>query len=167
MEDASTASVLLNLADYLIIGVIALSVLISLIRGFVKEAFSLLAWGAALWLAAKYCAKLATLFADKIETPSLRLVIAFGLLFLAVLIVGMFISYLLSQMVQKTGLSGTDRLLGVIFGLSRGVLVIAVVIMAASFTHLPQQPAWESSLLIPHFQVMADWLHHFLPRSIA
>lgn len=167
MIDQETVTQLISKADYLIIGFIALSVVISFIRGFVKEAISLITWILAIWISINYCSLLSDLLVHEVQMPTLRLLIAFAVLFLGTLILGAIVNYVVSLLVKKTGLSGTDRILGVVFGLTRGVLVIAVIVMAANLTHLPQQPAWQTSLLLPQFQMMAQWLNQFLPSGLS
>jgi membrane protein required for colicin V production len=155
-----------TLADYIIIAILVLSLLISLVRGFVREALSLVIWAAAFWIAFTFYTTLANLLINLIHTPSLRMITAFGALFLATLVIGALISYLLAQLIDRTGLSGTDRMLGVAFGLARGVLLVAVLIMLAQLTPLQQDPWWKDSVLIPHFQPIEQWLRGLLPQSV-
>jgi membrane protein required for colicin V production len=153
-------------ADYIIIAIIGLSLLISLVRGFVREALSLVIWVAAFWISFNFYTILAGLLESLIHTPSLRMITAFGSLFLATLLLGALVSYLIAQLIDKTGLSGTDRVLGIVFGGARGVLLVAVLIMLAQLTPLPQDPWWKGSLLIPHFQPIEQWLHGLLPPTV-
>lgn len=156
-----------SLADYIIIAIIGLSLLISVVRGFVREALSLVMWIAAFWIAFTFYTTLASLLLNIIHTPSLRIIVAFGALFLATLLLGAFISFLVAQLIDKTGLSGTDRVLGLAFGFARGVLLVTVLIMLAKLTPLPQDPWWKTSLLIPHFQPIEEWLRNLLPQSVS
>ena len=151
----------MNLADGIILFIIAASALISVRRGFTREAFSLLTWVAAFIVARLFSPALEVLLADSIETPSLRLAVAFGLLFTVTLIVGALINHLLGELIRVTGLSGTDRLLGMVFGALRGALV--VVVLVALGHHLFSEDAWwRESLLVPHFAMLEDW-----PRRLA
>lgn len=147
-----------NWADYVIIGIVILSAIISLVRGFVKEALSLIVWVLAFWIALNFCTELARLLESHIETPSLRLGVGFLLLFLVVLIIGSFVNYLLGQLVKKTGLTGTDRMLGVLFGVARGIILVALLILLAGLTSIPQDPWWQNSALLPKFQGITNWL---------
>jgi membrane protein required for colicin V production len=153
--------------DYLIIAVIAISALISLWRGFIREAFSLIVWVLAFWVALTFFHLLATYLVGLVETPSLRLGLAFGLLLLATLLVGGLVNLLVVQLIQKTGLSGTDRVIGVVFGIARGVLLICILVWAAGLTPLPNDPWWKESQLVPYFQELALWLRDQLPADIA
>lgn len=157
---------MMNWADYAIMGVIGLSLLISFIRGFVREALSLVTWIAAIWIAWHFYTDLANLLTDIIHTPSFRLIASFAILFIATLFVGAFVNYLLTQLIDNTGLSGTDRMLGIIFGAARGLLVVTVLIILARLTPLPQDDWWKDSLLIPRFASLELWMHDILPASV-
>ncbi|GAB3098608.1 CvpA family protein [Aestuariicella hydrocarbonica] len=148
----------MNWADWTIIGILAVSSLIGLKRGFVKEALSLVCWAAAFLVAMTFHQPLAALLADTIPTPSVRQMIAFGGLFTATLIVGAMVNYLIGELVRMTGLSGTDRLFGMIFGLARGgVVVLAILLLLPPLVPVDQDPWWRQSVVIPHFLTMEDW----------
>ena len=153
--------------DYFIIGIIALSALIGVFRGFVREAFSLVIWIAAFWIAWTFFREFSQYLIQWISLPSARLGVSFAIIMITVLIIGGIVNYLLSQLVEHTGLSGTDRLLGIFFGIGRGAIIIAIVILLAGLTPLPQDPWWNQSLLIEYFQDLSLWLKSFLPEDIA
>jgi len=153
--------------DYVIVGIIALSTVMSLVRGFVREALSLALWVLAFWVAFSFFRDLAVYLEPHIAVPSARLGAAFAILFLTTLILGALINFLIVQLVQKTGLSGTDRLLGMLFGATRGVLLVAIMVLLAGLTALPNDDWWKHSQLIPYFQQLALWLRNWLPEDIA
>lgn len=153
--------------DYVIIGLIALSAIISLVRGFVREAISLVTWIAAFWVALLFFRELAVHLEPWIEVPSLRYGAAFAILLLLSLLLGGLVGFLLGQLVDKTGLSGTDRLIGVFFGLARGAVLVAILVLLAGLTPIPEDPWWQGSQLIPYFQQLAVWLQSLLPPDIA
>lgn len=156
----------MNWADYIIIGIIALSVIISLWRGLFKEVLGLTVWGVAAWLAFKYSNQAQALFENSITVPSARMAVGFGLVFIAALIGGGMISFLLGKLIKSTGLSGTDRFLGMFFGVARAGVLMIVLVMAAGFTPLPKDPWWQQSALLPHFESLADWASQFLPPNM-
>lgn len=157
----------MNWVDYSILAIIGISVLISIWRGFTKEALSLAGWILAAWVALTFADKLDALLEPHIEVPSLRLMVAFAILFIATLFLAGFINYLAVQVIKKTGLSGTDRMVGVFFGIARGCVVVAVVVLVAGMTPVPQDPWWKASQLMHYFQDMAIWIRQFLPADIA
>lgn len=152
--------------DFAIIGILFLSSLISLIRGFVKEAFSLGGWILAFWVSMSFAVSLSHLFEKTIDDPTGRLLVAFGALFLLTLMVSSVINFFVTRLIQRTGLSGTDRFLGVIFGLIRGMLVVTVLVLLAGMTNLPKEPWWDDSLLLFRFQAIAEWMSVYLPDNL-
>jgi len=153
--------------DYLIIGIVALSALISLVRGFMREALSLGAWVLAFWVSWTFFRELAVYFNSWIEVPSVRLGVAFILLLVATLVIGGLVNYLVGQLVDKTGLTGTDRMIGVFFGIARGALLVGIAVLLAGLTAIPSDPWWHQSILISYFQDLAIWLRELLPPDIA
>jgi membrane protein required for colicin V production len=150
----------MNNADYVILGIIALSSLLSLKRGFTLEAVSLATWVAAFVLASLFSVPLAVVLADQIETPSLRQPAAFLLLFIGTLIVGALLKRLFKELVRSSGLSAADRVLGVGFGVARGLILVVVALsFMKDFKKLEfsKDPWWQQSLLIPHMLTVENW----------
>ena len=157
----------LAVVDYFIIGILVISTLISLVRGFVKEVISLITWVMAFVIAMAFSPMAAQWLPEVIDIPSMRVAAAFLALFIVVLLIGGIINWAISKAVEKTGLSGTDRSIGLIFGVARGVFIVAVLILLAGLTTMPQEPWWQKSLLVPHFTVVTLWIHALLPESMA
>ncbi|HEC73540.1 MAG TPA: CvpA family protein [Methylophaga aminisulfidivorans] len=153
--------------DYLIIGIVLLSAVISIVRGFMREVLSLASWILAFWVALLFYSNLSTLLADYIATPSIRLFLAFFVLFAVTLILGAMVNHLICQVVEKTGLTGTDRALGIVFGLIRGVALVTILVLAAGATPMPADSWWQNSLLIEQFINLAIWVRDLLPADIA
>ena len=148
----------MGIADTIILGIIGVSVLISIMRGFVKEAMSLVIWILAIWVAVSYYSPLDAKLINSIESPSVRVVTAFAILFVGTLVVGAIINRVLSVVVKQSGLSGTDRMLGIFFGTARGLLIIGVLVLLAKETELPRENWWKESNFLGHFQELAGWL---------
>lgn len=158
----------MNGADWVIAVVIAISALISLKRGFVREALSLAVWILALVVAFAFHARLATMLGTWVDPPSLRFVLAFASLFLVTLVLGALLARALGELVRVTGLTGTDRVLGMVFGCGRGVLVcLAVLALLPMALPVHQDEWWQQSLLIPHFMVLEEWAREVFPGALA
>jgi len=156
----------MNGADLAILAIALISMLVSLFRGFVREAFSLLVWIAAGYLALRASGPLALEMSPWIEMPSVRLIVAFVGVFVTVLIVGGLCNFLLGKLVSSTGLSGTDRLLGALFGVLRGAAIVLAAVIVARFTPFPNDPWWQSSQLLPQFERTAIWAVSQFPESL-
>ncbi|WP_074012224.1 colicin V production protein [Candidatus Sodalis sp. SoCistrobi] len=151
--------------DYVIIGIIVISALVSLIRGFVREALSLVTWACAFFVASHYYSYLAIYF-TRFEEQMVRNGIAIALLFVATLIVGAIVNYVISSLVERTGLSGTDRVLGVCFGALRGVLIVsAALFFLDTFTGFSHSQDWQQSQLIPQFSGIIRWFFDYLQST--
>lgn len=147
----------MNWADWVILGILAISALLSLRRGFVKEALSLVTWVSAFVVARLFSGALSVVLEKYIETPSIRMAVSFALLFVLILILGAIIANLFEMLVNATGLSATDRVLGMGFGVARGALVVVVLVALAAQTPAVEDVWWGQSQLIPHFELMESW----------
>ena len=146
-----------NWVDLLFFSTIGVSALLSLVRGFIKEALSLVVWLVAGVLAWLFGGSLAQHLTPYIDSPVARVVVACTALFLVTLLAGGLLTFLIGRLVQITGLSGTDRFLGIFFGAARGALLVTVVVGLASLTPVVEEPVWRESSMVPHFLLVADW----------
>lgn len=151
--------------DYAILGILAISSLVGLLRGFIKEVFSLVVWAAAFVVAYRFADDVASLMEVQVTLPSARTAIGFIGLFIVVLVIGGLINYLLGRLVESTGLSGTDRLLGGFFGVARGVAIVVAGILVTGFTPLPADGWWKESRMIQSFMPLVTWSSGFLPDA--
>jgi len=153
--------------DIAIVALIVLSAVLSLFRGFIKEALALASWLVALWIAMIFYEDVAAVLAKWISEPSLQKILAFSILFITVLLLGAAANYLASKLVAKTGLAGTDRMLGVVFGMVRGAVIVAILVLLAGLTPLPHDHWWQDSQLLKYFQDFAMWMRGYLPKEIS
>lgn len=153
--------------DIVILAIILLSTLISLVRGFVREAFSLAVWVLAFWVSWSFFRDLEVPLQAWIESPTVRLGVAFAALMIAALVVGGLVNFLIIQLVERTGMSGSDRLIGMVFGAARGVLLVAVLVLLAGLTPMPEEDWWLESGLVGYFQELSYWLRDLLPPEFA
>lgn len=148
----------MNEIDWIIIGILGISGFISLLRGFVKEAISLFIWVIALILAISLAPKLALILSQWLSHPALQMIIAFVLIFIGTLIVGGLVNQIIYALLKKAGLGYLDRLLGVVFGVLRGsIIVIACLIIVPSVIAVEEHQLWKDSQLIPKFLLLEDW----------
>lgn len=147
----------MNWADWTILAIVGISTLIGLYRGFVREILSLLTWIAAFVIAMMFRDELAPLLSRLVDTPSLQVIAAFAIIFIFTLLAGAGLNMTLSAFVKATGLSGTDRVLGMVFGLLRGAIVVmALLILAPALVPVEQDVWWRESALIPRFLAFED-----------
>ncbi|MDX1504064.1 MAG: CvpA family protein [Spongiibacter sp.] len=148
-----------NWADWAIITIVVVSSLISLLRGFVKEALSLLSWAAAFFIAVAFHSQMVEMLSSMVDKVYLRDILAYVVLFTASLVVGSLLTHFVAEVVKRTGLSGTDRLLGMIFGTTRGLIVVLalLVLLPSLLTDVEKDDWWLESVLIPEFLLMRDW----------
>ena len=152
--------------DYAILALILLSTLVGALRGFIKEALSLMVWFVAFFVAYQYGGHLADLMQNQVTLPSSRTAMAFTGLFIAVLLVGGLLIYLVGRLVESTGISGTDRLLGSVFGAARGLALVVLVLLVAGFTPIPADPWWKQSAMISRLMPLVGWATNFLPQNL-
>ncbi|MFI4918272.1 MAG: CvpA family protein [Legionellales bacterium] len=156
----------LQWVDIAIISIIGLSVLTGLFRGFVKELVALCVWVLAIWLGYHYAASLDPWLSGYIQDKTVRTVVAFiGILF-ATLLAGGIVNTLLSFILKRSGLSGTDRTLGMCFGFLRGVFIVALIMVAMKMTSFPYQQYTHDSTLYARFDPLVDWLSEHMPAFI-
>jgi membrane protein required for colicin V production len=134
--------------DYVIVGIVAVSAMIGLVRGVVREVLSLAVWALAVILALTFSDQLADALANRIDSTSVRYVAAFVMIFVATLIVGGIVQWLVMRLVETTGLTGTDRLIGLVFGGLRGAVVCIVAVIALR-PFVADESWWQASRIIP------------------
>ncbi|NII09105.1 CvpA family protein [Oleiagrimonas sp. C23AA] len=156
----------MNWADYTILAILAVSVLMGLWRGFVAEVLALLIWIAAFWVAWSFGDRVARFFDGLISLPSARMLVGYGLCFLGVLLLGALLRFVMARLIEGTGLTGSDRMLGMLFGLARGALVVTLAVFLLGFTPVTRDPWWHQSQLMPTFEGAAGWLSDRLPDTV-
>lgn len=157
----------MNWVDYTILAILMISALISVLRGFVREALSLLGWIVAFWVAVTYSAPLEAYLVPYINVPSVRQAAAFVALFVGVLLTTAVLMYLVGLLVKKTEITGTDRMLGMFFGLARGAVLVGLLVLLAGLTAVPGDPWWKESMLLPHFERLAVEIKSLMPPEVA
>ena len=155
------------MTDIIILVIIALPALVGLLYGFLNIAFSLLAWTLAIVLSAKFTPVFSPLLENFIQQPLLRMVLAFVGLFVISLVILTGIGFLIVKLLGRTGLTATDRILGLFFGMGLGAVIVQVMVFMAGFTALPGEDWWNRSLIMQPFERVSVWAERYLPDSIA
>lgn len=143
--------------DYILLAVLIVSISVGIFRGFFKEALSLVTWVVALWASFRFAHLLEPLLAA-VSSEALKMWAARIIAFILILIAGGLINALVGMLVDKTGLSGTDRVLGMLFGAARGVLIIGIVVMMFRLLELDQESWWSESVVIRYSEPVAQRL---------
>lgn len=152
--------------DYVFLLILLVSVLISVVRGLVKEVLSLLSWVGA-FVVAKYGAPVvAGWLSGFIEHPKIRIAFGFVLVMVASVLLFSLLSLQIVKLVKMTGLTGTDRALGVFFGLARGVVIAVLLVLVLSLTPLPQERYWREAFFRYPLETMASWMQPRLPMNV-
>jgi len=153
--------------DYAVIGVFAASLVVGALRGLVREVLSIFGWVIAFLAANLLAGPLGPLMPQAIPSPELRVAAAFVAVFVASLIVTTLLGLLLSKIVKAVGLGGLDRMLGVLFGAARGLLIVLAAALVAGLTSAPRQSFWKDSASGPLLVRAALMLKPVLPQTFA
>lgn len=151
--------------DYILLAALLVSVAVGVFRGFFKEALSLVTWVAALWIALRFSSVLEPMLAS-ISSEALRIWSARLIMFILILIAGGLLNALIGILVTKTGLTGTDRILGMVFGAARGVLIVGIAVMMFRLLDLDREDWWSESLVIPLAMPVADVLQTMFHQGL-
>ena len=157
----------MNATDLLLLGIILVSTLLGILRGFVGAVVSLVAWLLAGWAAFQYGARVALVLAGNEAPGAGQLLAGYGLCFLGVLLVVGVVGWVVRKLVKAAGLSGADRALGGALGLARGGFVACVLVLLMGLTALPRDPGWRQSQVLPVLLPGAQWLRGWLPAWAA
>lgn len=153
--------------DYAVLVIVGISVLISLMRGAVREILSLLGWVIAFYVARTYSSLVVPLLPYDIPSEKLKMLAAFVILFLAVLLVTSLIAIALATLLKDIGLGWLNRLLGGLFGLMRGLLVVVVLMLLAGMTQLPKDERWTNAMFSAPLEALVRTVLICLPKSIS
>ena len=150
--------------DIAIAVIVGLSAVIGLVRGLVKEILSLVAWVLAFVVAIYFSPVVAQYLPSGWGSDSVRLVIGFAGLFVGSLIAAALVQWLIAKLITSTGLSGTDRFLGFLFGSARGLLITVVILMGAREV-VAERSWWQASVLQGELLAFEDEVRDLLGRA--
>ena len=152
--------------DLIVILVVAVSVGFSIWRGLVREVLALLSWIAAFWLARLFAGVVAGWLPSSWTHQGLRYAIGFIAVMLVTVLVLSLASMLIARLVKAAGLTASDRMLGAVFGLIRGVLIVVVLVLLGGMTSEPREHYWRNALLSKPLEKMALWAKPWLPDDV-
>jgi membrane protein required for colicin V production len=153
--------------DYLVLFILVCSVVVSTLRGLVKEILSLVGWVVGFMVANAYCDVLAAWLPDAIPGTSGRLIVAFLALFIGVKLLMMLFGMAVDAIVRAAGLMVVDRGLGGLFGLARGAVIVLAIVLVCGTTAIPQQRFWREAVLSPLAETAARTALPYLPGEMA
>jgi membrane protein required for colicin V production len=157
----------MTLFDLVVVIIVGLSVLLSLIRGLVREVLALAAWVVAFLAANVLSSQIAPWMPEALPNDELRLLAGFLCVFVGVLIAMSVLAILASKLVKSAGLGVEDRLLGGMFGLARGLMVVMIIVLLAGLTSLPRQAVWRNAMLSDPLELFASHVKSWLPADLA
>jgi len=151
--------------DILIAAAVVISVIVGIIRGFVKEAISMAALLVAIWAALYFGPSVGEISDSWISSQELKAWFGRVLVFAVILSIGGLLGWGISKLVRLSVLSGMDRLAGSAFGAGRGILLAALFVLGGEFAGFDNDPWWQKSILIPHLEVVAEWIEVMAPQG--
>jgi membrane protein required for colicin V production len=157
----------MTLFDYVVLTIVGASVVVSIMRGFAREVLALAGWVVAFVVANALSGVVAGSFTSVISDGSLRALTAFLAVFVMTLIAASLLAMGVSRLLKSAGLGLEDRLLGSVFGLARGVLIVMVMVLLAGLTALPRQPAWSDAILSPPLEAFARVIKPWLTQAVS
>ncbi len=153
--------------DYAVLTIVGLSVILSVMRGLLREVLAILGWVAAFYVAKTYTNQLLPMMPADIPTEPLRVLAAFLVLFLATLLVASLLAIALSAIFKKIGLGWLNRLLGAAFGVVRGLLIVCILVFLAGLTNIPKDTRWRNAMFSAPLEALVASILPWVPVSIA
>ena len=154
--------------DLIIAGIFLVSILVGLLRGFIREALSITSWILAIWLGLTFCNQAGDWLGQFISIPAeaFRVSAGFALIFVSTLFIFSIISYVISKILVKGAIKGTDRVLGMGFGVLRAFAVVVVVMLVARGIGMQNNDWWKNSRYLGHFEPAANYVESLLPQQL-
>ncbi|TFG38909.1 MAG: CvpA family protein [Chromatiales bacterium] len=151
--------------DIIIAVALVASIVVGLVRGFVKEALSIVTLLVAIWAALYFGPVVGGVSKSWLSSAELQIWFGRVLVFGVILSVGGLLGWGISKLVRVSMLGGLDRMLGSLFGIVRGILLVAVFVIGGQFAGFDNDGWWLKSRLLPHFEVVADWIKVLAPKG--
>ncbi len=153
--------------DYTVLIIIGISIVISMMRGAVRELLSIAGWIAAFYVAKTYAIQLIPLLPEDIPSQQLRVLAAFVILFLGVLLVVNLLAIALSSLLKKIGLGWVNRFFGAFFGFAKGLIIVCVLVFLAGLTSIPKDARWTNAMFSSPLEALVKTVLPWIPQTVA
>ena len=153
--------------DYAVLLIIGISIVVSMMRGAVREVLALVGWLAAIYVAKTYATQLIPLLPADIPTEALKILAAYIIVFFGVLLVASLLIIALSSLIRKIGLNWLNRGVGALFGFARGLLIVCVLVFLAGLTSFPKDARWTNAMFSSPLEALVKTMLPFVPKIVA
>jgi membrane protein required for colicin V production len=153
--------------DYTVLVIIGISIVVSIMRGAVREMLAIIGWITAIYVAKTYAAQLIPLLPADIPTEALKVLAAYIIVFFGVLLIASLLIIALSSLIKKIGLNWFNRGVGAVFGFARGLLIVSVLVFLAGLTSLPKDTRWTNAMFSSPLEALVKSTLPFMPQVVA
>ena len=153
--------------DYTVLIIIGISIVVSMMRGAVRELLAIAGWIVAIYVAKTYATQLIPLLPPDIPTEALKILAAHIIVFFGVLLVASLLIIALSGLIKKIGLNWLNRGVGAVFGFARGFLIVCVLVFLAGLTSLPKDARWTNAMFSSPLEALVKSMLPFMPQMVA
>jgi membrane protein required for colicin V production len=153
--------------DYIVFIIIGISIVVSMMRGAVREVLAIAGWLVAIYVARTYATQLIPLLPVDIPSEALKILAAYVIVFFGVLLVASLLIIALSSLIKKIGLNWLNRGVGAVFGFARGLLIVCVLVFLAGLTNLPKDARWTDAMFSSPLEALVKSMLPFMPQMVA
>ena len=152
--------------DLLLLAIFLISTVVGVMRGFVKEALSIISWIVAFWLGYTYCVEIGEWIAQYVSLGEgkIRNSAGFGVIFVVTLFAFALITYVITKLIVRGPIKGLDRVLGIATGVVRAVAISAVLLVLMQALGMNSSAFWKESKLVPHLMPAVEYAQSVLPK---
>ena len=152
--------------DYTVLVIIGISIVVSMMRGAMRELLAITGWIIAIYVAKTYAIQLIPLLPTDIPTEALKILAAHIIVFFGVLLVASLLIIALSSLIKKIGLNWLNRGVGAVFGFARGLLIVCVLVFLAGLTSLPKDARWTNAMFSSPLEALVKSMLPFVPQMV-
>ncbi len=153
--------------DYTVLFIIGISIIVSMMRGAVREVLAIAGWLVAFYVAKTYAVQLVPVLPQDIPTEPLKVLAAFLILFLGGLLIASLLTIALSSLIKKIGLNWLNRFVGALFGFARGLIIVCILVFLAGLTSLPRDARWTNAMFSSPLEALVKVALPWVPQAVA